>query len=131
MEEYDDIINLPHHVSKNHPPMPMMNRAAQFAPFAALTGYEDVIHETGRLTDEFIELSDDDKERLNQKIAELMERTEEHPSVTVTYFKSDSRKAGGSYATISGRLKSVDEIQQVMFLEDGTAIPFICINDIR
>ena len=70
-EDYSDIINLPHHVSRNHPPMPMMNRAAQFAPFAALTGYEDVIQETGRLTDEFIELSDDDKERLNQKIAEL------------------------------------------------------------
>ena len=131
MEEYDDIINLPHHVSKNHPPMPMMNRAAQFAPFAALTGYEAVIQETGRLTDEFIELSDDDKERLNQRIAELMEKIEEHPSVTITYFKPDSRKTGGSYATISGRLKSVDDIQQIMFLEDGTAIPFSCINDIR
>ena len=130
-EDYSDIINLPHHVSRNHPPMPMMNRAAQFAPFAALTGYEAVIQETGRLTDEFIELSDDDKERLNQMIAELMEKIEEHPSVTVTYFKPDSRKAGGSYATISGRLKSVDEIQQILFMEDGTTIPFNCINDIR
>ena len=130
-EDYSDIINLPHHVSRNHPPMPMMNRAAQFAPFAALTGYEAVIQETGLLTDEFIELCDDDKERLNQKIADLMEKTEEHPSVTVTYFKPDSRKAGGSYATISGRLKSMDEIQHILFLEDGTAIPFNCISDIR
>ena len=130
-EDYSDIINLPHHVSRNHPPMPMMNRAAQFAPFAALTGYEEVIQETGRLTDEFIELNDDDKERLNQKIAELMEKTEEHLVVSLTYFKPDSRKTGGSYSTVSGRLKSVDEIQQIMFLEDGTAIPFICINDIR
>ena len=130
-EDYSNIINLPHHVSQNHPPMPMMNRAAQFAPFAALTGYDAVILETGRLTDDFIELDDDDKERLNQKIADLMEKIEEHPSVTVTYFKPDSRKAGGSYSTISGRLKSVDEIQQIMFLEDGTTIPFSCINDIR
>ena len=130
-EDYSDIINLPHHVSRNHPPMPMMNRAAQFAPFAALTGYEAVIQETGLLTDEFIELCDDDKERLNQKIADLMEKTEEHPSVTVTYFKPDNRKTGGSYSTISERLKSVDEVQQIMFLEDGTVIPFSCINDIR
>ena len=130
-EDYSDIINLPHHVSRNHPPMPMMNRAAQFAPFAALTGYEAVIQETGRLTDEFIELSDDDKERLNQRIAELMEKIEEHPSVTITYFKPDSRKAGGSYSTVSGCLKGVDDIQQLLLLEDGTAIPFNSINDIR
>ena len=130
-EDYSDIINLPHHVSRNHPPMPMMNRAAQFAPFAALTGYEAVIQETGRLTDEFIELNDDDKERLNQKIAEMIEKIDEHPSVTVTYFKPDNRKAGGSYATISGRLKSVDEIQQIIFLEEGTAIPINKINDIQ
>ena len=130
-EDYSDIINLPHHVSQNHPPMPMMNRAAQFAPFAALTGYDAVIQETGRLTDDFIELDEDDKLRLNQKIAELMEKIEDHPSVTVTYFKPDSRKAGGSYSTISVRLKGVDEIQQLLLLEDGTAIPFSCINDIR
>ena len=130
-EDYSDIINLPHHVSRNHPQMPMMNRAAQFAPFAALTGYEAVIQETGRLTDDFIELDEDDKLRLNQKIAELLERIEDNPSVTITYFKPDSRKAGGLYSTISGRLKSVDEIQQILFFVDGTAIPFSCINDIR
>ena len=89
------------------------------------------MQETGRLTDEFIELSDDDKERLNQKIADLMEKIEEHLSVTVTYFKPDNRKTGGSYSTISERLKSVDEVQQIMFLEDGTVIPFNCISDIQ
>ena len=76
-------------------------------------------------------MNDDDKERLNQKIAELMEKIEKHPSVTVTYFKPDNRKAGGSYSTISGRLKSIDEIQQIMFLEDGTTISFNCIFDIQ
>ncbi len=130
-EDYSDIIHLPHPEPKNHPRMSMQNRAAQFAPFAALTGYEDVIQETGRLTDGFIELDEDDKERLNLKVAELMARIEEHPSVTITYFIPDSRKAGGSYSTLSGRLKSIDEIQQALILEDGTVIPFNRIFNIR
>ena len=130
-EDYSDIIHLPHHESKNHPRMSMQNRAAQFAPFAALTGYEDVIQETGRLTDGFIELDEDDKERLNLKVAELMARIEEHPSLTITYFIPDSRKAGGSYSTLSVRLKSIDEIQQALILEDGTVIPFNRIFNIR
>jgi uncharacterized protein (UPF0248 family) len=109
----------------------MQNRAAQFAPFAALTGYENIIQETGRLTDGFIELDEDDKERLNLKVAELMARIEEHPSVTITCFIPDSRKAGGSYSTLSVRLKSIDEIQQALILEDGTVIPFNRIFNIR
>ena len=130
MEEYDDIINLPHHVSKNHPPMPMMNRAAQFAPFAALTGYDAVINETGRLTDGFIELDENKKEQLNRRIAELLEEIDERPLVTITFFKPDERKVGGSYSTVSGQLKKVDEYQQLLILEDDTAIPFNCIFDI-
>ena len=118
MEEYDDIINLPHHVSKNHPPMPMMNRAAQFAPFAALTSYDAVINETGRLTDGFIELDENKKEQLNRRIAELMEEIDERPLVTITFFKPDERKAGGSYSTVSGQLKKVDEFNQVLVMED-------------
>ena len=131
MEEYDDIINLPHHVSKNHPPMPMMNRAAQFAPFAALTGYDAVINETGRLTDGFIELDENKKEQLNRRIAELMETIDEQPSVTITFFKPDERKAGGSYFTVSGQLKKVDEFNQILVMEDDMVIPFKCIFDIQ
>ena len=131
MEEFDDIINLPHHVSKNHPPMPMMNRAAQFAPFAALTGYDAVIQETGRLTDGFIELDDSKKEQLNRKIAELMEQINERPMVTIIFFKPDERKAGGTYSTISGQLKKVDEFRQLLIMEDETTIPFNCVFDIR
>ncbi|MBO4658473.1 MAG: hypothetical protein J5637_02500 [Prevotella sp.] len=131
MEEYNDIINLPHHVSKNHPPMPMMNRAAQFAPFAALTGYDAVIQETGRLTDGFIELDDSKKEQLNRKIAELMEQIDERPMVTIIFFKPDERKAGGTYSTVSGKLKKVDEFRQLLVLEDETPIPFNCVFDIR
>ena len=131
MEEYDDIINLPHHVSKNHPPMPMMNRAAQFAPFAALTGYDAVINETGRLTDGFIELDENKKEQLNRRIAELMEAIDGQPSVTITFFKPDERKSGGSYFTVSGQLKKVDEFNQILVMEDDMVIPFNCIFDIQ
>jgi hypothetical protein len=131
MEEYDDIITLPHHVSKNHPPMPMMNRAAQFAPFAALTGYDAVIQETGRLTDDFIELDEYKKELLSRKTAELIEKIHEHPMVTITFFKPDERKAGGSYSTVSGKLKKVDEFQRLLIFEDGTVIPFNSIFEIR
>ena len=131
MEEYDDIINLPHHVSKNHPPMPMMNRAAQFAPFAALTGYDAVINETGRLTVGFIELDENKKEQLNRRIAELMETIDEQPSVTITFFKPDERKSGGSYFTVSGQLKKVDEFNQILVMEDDMVIPFNCIFDIQ
>ena len=130
MEEYDDIINLPHHVSKNHPPMPMMNRAAQFAPFAALTGYDAVINETGRLTDGFIELDENKTETLNRRIAELMEEIDGHPLVTITFFKPDERKAGGSYSTVSGQLKKVDEFYQLLVMENDTVIPFNCVFDI-
>lgn len=131
MEEYDDIITLPHHVSKNHPPMPMMNRAAQFAPFAALTGYDAVIQETGRLTDDFIELDEYKKELLSRKTAELIEKIHEHPMITITFFKPDERKAGGSYSTVSGKLKKVDEFQRLLIFEDGTVIPFNSIFEIR
>ena len=130
MEEYDDIINLPHHVSKNHPPMPMMNRAAQFAPFAALTGYDAVINETGRLTDGFIELDENKKEQLNRKIAELIEEIDERHLVTITFFKPDEHKSGGSYSTLSGQLKKVDEFNQALIMEDETVIPFNYIFDI-
>ena len=131
MEEYDDIINLPRHVSKNHPPMPMINRAAQFAPFSALTGYDAVINETGRLTDGFIELDENKKEQLNRRIAELMETIDEQPSVTITFFKPDERKSGGSYFTVSGQLKKVDEFNQKLVMKDDLVIPFNCIFDIQ
>ncbi len=130
-EDYSDIIHLPHHVSQRHPQMPIASRAAQFAPFAALTGYEAVIKETSRLTDDFIELGDHDSERLNRIVTNLMARIDEHPTITVTFFKPDLRKAGGSYAALTGRLKRLDEIHQLLIMEDDTAIPFSLIYDIR
>ena len=130
MDEYDDIINLPHPVSKNHRQMPMEIRAAQFAPFAALTGYDAVINETARLTDQQVELEDYDNERLNRKYAELIENISEHPVITVSYFKPDKRKGGGAYVSKTGHIKKVDTYEQQMIMEDGTSIPLAAIVDI-
>ena len=94
MPAYDDIIHLPHHVSQNHPQMSMHDRAAQFAPFAALTGYEAAVRETARLTAEKRELDAQEAEELNRRLTELAARLPDHPEVTVEYFVPDDRKAG-------------------------------------
>ena len=126
---YEDIINLPHHVSSKRPQMSMLDRAAQFSPFAALTGYDDAIHETGRLTDEKIDLSEEEKEALDRKQQFLMERLGGHPALTVTYFVPDAKKSGGAYVTKSGNLKN--EFERWMMLMDGTKIPLDDVADIE
>ena len=122
-DDYKDIINLPHHVSSKRPQMPMLDRAAQFSPFAALTGYDDAIHETGRLTDEKIDLSEEEKEALDRKQQILMERLGDHPALTITYFVPDERKTGGSYQTITGVVRRIDTVNGVLLLTDQRAIP--------
>ena len=131
MNEYDDIINLPHHVSSRHPQMSMMNRAAQFAPFAALTGHAAAIEETARLTDEQHELADEDSEALNQKMAYLRETINEHPIITITYFEPDRKKAGGMYKSIEGQLKNIDDYNQSIVLKSGEVIFLKSILDIQ
>ncbi len=131
MNEYDDIINLPHHVSKVHPKMSMMNRAAQFAPFAALTGHAAAIEETARLTDEQHELADEDSDALNQKMAYLRETINEHPIITITYFEPDRKKAGGMYKSIEGQLKNIDDYNQSIVLKSGEVIFLKSILDIQ
>ena len=131
MNEYDDIINLPHHVSKVHPQMSMMNRAVQFAPFAALTGHAAAIEETASLTDEQTELADEDSEALNQKLAYLRENLHEHPTITITYFEPDKKKAGGAYKTIEGQLQNIDDYNQSIVLKSGEAIPLKSVLDIQ
>ena len=121
--QYDDIINLPHHVSATRPQMSMVNRAAQFSPFAALTGYDAVIKETGRLTDHRIELSEDSRANLDRKQQLLLDSLADHPEVSVTYFIPDERKAGGAYVTVTGIVKKLDDFQRIMVLTDGTVIP--------
>ena len=120
---YDDIINLPHHISSVHPPMPVADRAAQFMPFAALTGFGDAIEETGRLTDKRTELEEDAIEGLEEKLRYLREHMKEHPEISVTYFQPDVRKAGGAYVTATGRIKRIDLYEQAFVMEDGTWIP--------
>ena len=126
---YDDIINLPHHVSERHPQMSMYNRAAQFAPFAALTGHDSAITEAARLTEAEEELAESDAEVLNRKLAYL-QSLDEKPTISVTYFVPDDKKEGGSYHTATGIVKSVEPDKGVLQFEDGTGIPVIRIKDI-
>ena len=121
--KYDEIMGLPHHISKTRPQMPMSDRAAQFAPFAALTGYDAAIKETGRLTDERIELDVEALSALDMKYQLLMEALDEAPEVTITYFQPDERKAGGKYITATGALKKVDDFERRITMQDGTKIP--------
>lgn len=121
--KYDDIIHLPHHVSKKHPRMSLLNRAAQFSPFAALTGHGAAIRETARLTDTFIELDEDQKEKLNEQLQKLQNTLEQNPEVMVTYFQPDQQKNGGTYVTIRGIIKKLDEYGRRILFADGTAVP--------
>ena len=121
---YDDIIDLPHHVSTSRPQMSRLDRAAQFAPFAALTGYGAAIKETARLTDERAELGEYELMELNADIHMLMECIDEHPQVKITYFKPDERKDGGAYLTVKSRAKRLNEYERFILLEDETEIPF-------
>lgn len=122
-DNYNDIINLPHHVSPTRPQMSMMDRAAQFSPFAALTGYDAAIKETGRLTDEKIELGEEELSILNMKYQLLVDSLDEEPEVNITYFKPDDRKAGGAYLTASGTVKKIDDFERIIFMKNGTKIP--------
>ena len=120
--KYDDIIDLPHHVSRKHPQMPLWDRAAQFAPFAALTGHEAAIKETARLTEEEIELDENSKELLDLRLQQLQAHLSEHPSVTVTYFKPDEKKSGGAYETVTGKVKKVDGYTGELVFTDGRRV---------
>ena len=120
---YDDIIHLPHHVSQNHPQMAMLDRAAQFAPFAALTGYESAVEEVARQTVERRELDAQEAEELNRRLATLISHLPDRPEATIEYFVPDDRKAGGAYVTVNGRVRHVSVPEKTLVMEDGTVIP--------
>ena len=128
---YDDIIHLPHPISRRHPQMPISDRAAQFLPFAALTGYGDVIQETARTTDLKPELSEDEKAALEYKLRAALSFPGEKPVISITYFVSYERKSGGTFQTISGQIKKIEENRQTLVLTDGTRISLDCVLDIR
>ena len=119
---YDDIIQMPHHVSTKHPQMPLMDRAAQFAPFAALTGHAAAIQETARVTEEWLELDESEKAMLDERMQLLRENLSQRPEVTFTYFEPDTKKSGGTYLTARGRVKKIDAYGRQVILEDGTVL---------
>ena len=129
--KYDDIINLPHHVSKKHQQMSALNRAAQFSPFAALTGHDAAIKETARLTESFIELDEDKKQQLDEQLQLIRENLEQKPECEITYFQPDEKKDGGSYVTIHGRIKKIDEYAHQIIFTDGTVLLIEHIFSIR
>ena len=131
MGKYDDIINLPHFVSKKHPQMSLYQRSAQFAPFAALVGYDEAIEETARLVDKRIELSDEEIEKLNIKLQKIIENINNKPSISVTYFIPDTYKNGGKYVTITGILNKIKEYPYTLILEDNSEINVEDIFDIN
>lgn len=120
---YDDIIGLPHYVSGTRAHMPLIDRAAQFAPFAALTGYGEAIDETARLTDERSELDENEKLMLDARLQLVREHIKDHPEISLCYFLPDTKKAGGAYVNIFGKLKKINEFERLLIMEDGTLIP--------
>lgn len=124
---YDDIINLPHHRSTSRPHMSAHNRAAQFSPFAALTGYDSAISETARLTDKKIELDEYSKSDLNERLCKIQDHIDEQPEVSITYFQPDKKKSGGAYITVTGCVKKIKKFEQALIMQDNTKVP---INDI-
>lgn len=120
--KYDAILHLPHHVSEKHPTIPMEERAAQFSPYAALTGFGAVIDETRRLTDPRRALSEEALARLNRQYQLLSEHLTVRPEITLTYFQPDAKKDGGAYLTLTGRVKKVEAYEQRLVLEDGKAV---------
>ncbi len=131
MKDYKDIINMPHHVSKNRPQMSMRDRAAQFAPFAALVGYDDAVKETARQTSKRIELLDEQVAIINEKILLLIELIKDSPKIFITYFEPDKKKDGGIYITINGTVKKIDEYNKLIIMQDGRTIKMDDIFDIQ
>ena len=120
--KYDDIMNLPHHQSKDRAHMSLHDRAAQFAPFAALSGHEEAIEETARLTDEKITLDETTIERINEKLYDISQHLSEKRNVAITYFRPDTKKRGGAYLTDIGTIKKMDETEKVILMDSGMKI---------
>ncbi len=119
---YEDIVNLPPHISKKHPQPTMMDRAARFAPFAAITGYEEMVLEEARITEERIDLDEGTLSILNEKLNMIQEFIDEEPEIKITYFEPDKKKSGGAYIDITGTVKRIDEYECLVIMTDGKKI---------
>lgn len=131
LHKYDDIIQLPHHVSTRHPRMSLSDRAAQFSPFAALAGHDEAIKETARLTEEWSEPDENKKEMLDERLQMIREQLSAKPRITFTYFKPDEKKSGGAYLTVTGTVKKIDEYEHQILLEDGTVLPIGYLTEVE
>lgn len=129
--KYAEIINLPHHTSSTRPHMTMYDRAAQFSPFAALTGHSEALDETSRLTDVFVEPDEDEKRMLDKKIHMLLYRISEKTEMSITYFMQDEKKDGGAYVTVTGYLKKLNTLNREIVMSGGEIIPVDCVCDIQ
>jgi len=119
---YEDIVNLPPHISKKHPQPTMLERAARFAPFAAITGYEEMVLEEARVTDERIELDEGTLAMLNEKLNIIHDSLDSEPVIKITYFEPDKRKSGGAYVSVTGTVKRIDEYERLVIMSDGKKI---------
>lgn len=131
MKDYSKIINLPHHQSATRKRMSNYDRAAQFAPFAALTGHDEAIKETARLTDDYMEMGEDRLGELSAKIQLLIDKLSEQPEITVVYFIPDERKSGGSYAEKTGIVRIIDEYERKLVFYDGDKILIDRVTDFK
>lgn len=131
MSRYDDIIHLPHHVSEKRARMPLADRAAQFSPFAALTGYDGVIAEAGRLTQRFVDLDETAIGELDLELRRIAEHIQTQPLVTVTWFVPDNTKDGGSYRTVTAQVKKLDTTERLLLFTDRTEVPFYQITELQ
>ena len=121
--KYDDILHLPHPTSSKRPRMPAASRAAQFSPFAALTGYGEAVEETTRLTEQRIELGEEEKAILDERLQTIQRHWKESPEVTITYFRPDEKKEGGVYESVVGRIRKIDLYERRMIMQDDLKIP--------
>jgi len=121
--KYAEIINLPHHVSERHPQLGKSSYAAQFSPFAALSGYEGIVLEAARVTDDRVELGESEMEKLSVKLQILSDRAKEQPEIAVTYFKADEKKAGGAYLQKTATVKRIDDVERLIYFTDGSKLP--------
>lgn len=128
---YDDIIHLLHPTSRKHPRMPIADRAAQFAPFAALTGYDAAVKEAARLTERRIELDEYEKEALDRQLQRILEQGMEHREITVVFFRPDEKKDGGAYFSVTSAIRKIDEYEKLLIMQDGTQIPIGDIIELR
>ena len=120
---YEEIIDLPHHVSQKHPRMSVSDRAAQFAPFSALTGYGATVEEVEPLTSARIELDESEKERIDDMLQYLYDNIDDRPKIKITYFIADEKKSGGEYCTVEGKIEKIDDYERTVSLSDGRIIP--------